>query len=198
MSTEAARHAAGETSAGRVHEHNEDSAYVGRFLYAVADGLGGHAGGEFASAAVIDALCSSDALVPVAELAEKLGRAIDAANSRLLREVERRPDLAGMGTTLTALLWSGDRVLVAHIGDSRAYLLREGRLRQITEDHALGHLVAGLDESGHLAPLIARYLDGKPDRSPDLTVRDSLVRADRFGLVGCAGSGRRGGVGQVQ
>jgi len=104
MSTEAARHAAGETSAGRVREHNEDSAYVGRFLYAVADGLGGHAGGEFASAAVIDALCSSDGLVPVAELAEKLGRAIDAANSRLLREVERRPDLAGMGTTLTAML----------------------------------------------------------------------------------------------
>ncbi|HYZ57558.1 MAG TPA: protein phosphatase 2C domain-containing protein [Streptosporangiaceae bacterium] len=167
----AVRYAAGSSSTGLVRKNNEDSAYVGRWLYAVADGLGGHVAGEIASATVIDSLRSCDVHVATADLAETLGRAVGEANGRLLRKEEQDPALAGMGTTLTAMLWSGEHAAVAHIGDSRAYLLREGRLLQITEDHTLGKLIADLAGSARLAPVLVRYLDGRPDRSPDLTLR---------------------------
>jgi protein phosphatase len=167
----AVRYAAGSSSTGLVRENNEDSAYVGRWLYAVADGLGGHVAGEIASATVIGSLRSCDVHVATAGLAETLGRAVGEANDRLLRKEEQDPVLAGMGTTLTAMLWSGECAAVAHLGDSRAYLLRKGRLRQITEDHTLGKLIADLAGPARLAPVLVRYLDGRPDRSPDLTVR---------------------------
>lgn len=137
----------------------------------MADGLGGHVAGEIASATVIDSLRACDIPVAVADLAETLGRAVGEANSRLFRKEEQDPVLAGMGTTLTAMLWSGGCAVVAHIGDSRAYLLREGRLHQITEDHTLGKLVADLAGLARLAPVLVRYLDGRPDQSPDLTLR---------------------------
>ena len=82
----------------------------------------------------------------------------------------------GMGTTLTAMLWSGDTAALVHIGDSRAFRLRDGQLRQITEDHVLGNLVSN---AGPLAPVLSRYLDGRPDRSPDLGLRD-LRAGDRY------------------
>lgn len=179
MSAEAVRRAAGLSSKGRVRKNNEDSAYLGRFLYAVADGLGGHVGGQVASATVIEALRSCDVQIPPADLTETIGRAIEAANDKLRREVEQRPELHGMGTTLTAMLWSGDRYVVAHIGDSRAYLLREGRLMPITEDHTLGNLVSSAGKSVYLSSLIARYLDGRPERSSDLTIREAR-RGDRY------------------
>ena len=81
-----------------------------------------------------------------------------------------------MGTTLTAMLWSGDRAALAHIGDSRAFRLRQGRLRQITEDHTIGKLVSDAD---FLAPVLSRHLDGRPDRSPDLGLRE-LRAGDRY------------------
>jgi serine/threonine protein phosphatase PrpC len=167
----AVRFAAGSSSTGLVRENNEDSAYVGRWLYAVADGLGGHVAGEIASATAIDSLRERDVQVAPEDLTEALGRAVGEANERLLREGEQEPALAGMGTTLTAMLWSGDCAAVAHIGDSRAYLLRDGRLVQISEDHSLGKLVAELAGSPRLGPVLVRYLDGRPDRSPDLILR---------------------------
>jgi len=97
--------------------------------------------------------------------------------------------LRGMGTTLTAVLMpaSGDRVAIANIGDSRAYLLRAGRLGRLTEDHVIGKLAIGAP--GRIAAMLARYLDGRLDRSPDLTLRQALP-GDRYLLCtdGLAGT----------
>jgi PPM family protein phosphatase len=171
--------AVGCSSVGLVRTNNEDSAYVGRHLCAVADGLGGHVAGEVASAAVIGSLRSCDVEVPAADLAATMSRAVGEANARLFRLIEGNPGLAGMGTTLTAMLWSGRTAVLAHIGDSRAYLLRQGRLKQITEDHSLGMLIADVAGSARPASVIVRYLDGQPDRSPDLAVRE-VCPGDRY------------------
>ena len=81
-----------------------------------------------------------------------------------------------MGTTLTAMLWSDNRFALAHIGDSRAFRLRDSELDQITEDHIMGKLVSN---PGFLAPVLSRYLDGRPDRSPDLSIREARP-GDRY------------------
>jgi PPM family protein phosphatase len=168
--------AAAASETGCVRQNNEDAAYSGRWLFAVADGLGGHAAGEVASAAVIESLRSHDAEVPPSELLEVLGRAVAEANREVARRAAEDPARRGMGTTLTAMLFSGDRAALAHIGDSRAFRLRDGQLRQITEDHTIGKLVADAD---FLAPVLARHLDGRPDRSADLGLRD-LRAGDRY------------------
>ncbi len=167
--------AASET--GYVRQDNEDSAYAGRWLYAVADGMGGHAAGDVASAAVIESLRSRDAEVDPAVLLETLGRAVTEANAEVARRAAEDPARRGMGTTLTAMLWSGDRAALVHIGDSRAFRLRGGQLRQITEDHVMGNLVFGAEAV--LAPVLSRYLDGQPERSPDLGLRE-LRAGDRY------------------
>src|SRR5260370_35808966 len=166
--------AASET--GLVRQNNEDAAYSGRRLFAVADGMGGHAAGEVASAAVIDALKVHDAEVTPAALLEVLSRAVAEANGEVARRAAEDPSRRGMGTTLTAMLWSGNRFGLAHIGDSRAFRLRDGELDQITEDHVMGKLVSN---AGSLAPVLSRYLDGRPDRSPDLSVREARP-GDRY------------------
>jgi len=168
--------AAAASETGLVRRDNEDAVYAGRWLFAVADGLGGHAAGEVASAAVIEALSSRDAEVPQGGLLEVLSRAVTEANREVAERAAGDPARRGMGTTLTAMLFSGDRVALAHVGDSRAFRLRDGQLRQITEDHTIGNLVW---DAGSLAPVLARYLDGRPDRSADLGVRD-LRAGDRY------------------
>jgi serine/threonine protein phosphatase PrpC len=172
-------HAAGWSSTGLVRAGNEDSAYVGRHLYAVADGLGGHVAGDIASATVIESLMSCDSEAAPLELAEAMSAAVREANAALLRKIAQEPGLAGMGTTLTAMLWSGTTAVLAHIGDSRAYLLREGRFQQITEDHSLGKLLADVAGSGRPPSVMVRYLDGQPDRSPDLAMREVCL-GDRY------------------
>jgi protein phosphatase len=167
------------SSTGLVRQLNEDSAYAGHWLYAVADGMGGHVAGEIASAAVIAALRAYDAEADPALLVEILGSAVTAANTAIRRRTESDPALRTMGTTLTAMLWSGHTFALAHIGDSRAYQLRGGRLRQLTEDHALHNLVAGAGTSPVLAPIMSRFLDGRPDRSPDLGLREAFP-GDRY------------------
>jgi PPM family protein phosphatase len=107
---------------------------------------------------------------------EVLGHAVTEANAEIARRAAEDPARFGMGTTLTAMLWSGDTAVLAHIGDSRAFRLRDGQLRQITEDHVLGNLVSN---AGTLAPVLSRYLDGRPDRSPDLGLRDLRI-GDRY------------------
>lgn len=168
--------AAAASEVGSVRQNNEDAAYSGRWLYAVADGLGGHAAGEVASAAVIESLSVHDTEVAPAGLLEVLGRAVAEANHEVARRVFEDPSRLGMGTTLTALLCSGDQAGLVHIGDSRAFRLRDGQLRQITEDHVMGKLVSN---AGALAPVLTRYLDGRPDRSPDLSRRE-LRPGDRY------------------
>ena len=155
---------------------NEDSYVAQPPLFAVADGMGGHAAGEVASAAVIESLRAYDTDVDADALLEVLGHAVTEASAEVARRAAEDPARFGMGTTLTAMLWSGSTSALVHIGDSRAFRLRDGQLRQITEDHVLGNLVSN---AGPLAPVLSRYLDGRPDRSPDLGLRD-LRAGDRY------------------
>jgi PPM family protein phosphatase len=163
---------------GLVRARNEDSAYAGRWLCAVADGMGGHAAGDVASATVVDAVRRFDVAADAEQLTSILGSAVSAANSQLTARADGVPELTGMGSTLTALLWSGTHVAVAHIGDSRAYLARGGRLRRITEDHVLGKLVAA-PMPARIGEYLVRYLDARPGWSPDLSLR-AIQPGDRY------------------
>ena len=176
MTTLVTLRAAAACTPGLVREGNEDAVYAGRRLLAVADGMGGHAAGEVASAAIIESLRACDNAVAPGELLEVLARAVTAANAEVARRVAEDPARLGMGTTLTAILWSADQAALVHIGDSRAFRLRGGVLRHLTEDHVMGNLVSN---AGGLAPVLTRYLDGRPDRSPDLGLRD-LRLGDRY------------------
>ncbi|HEX6337346.1 MAG TPA: PP2C family serine/threonine-protein phosphatase [Jiangellaceae bacterium] len=171
---------------GLVREGNEDSGYAGPRLLAVADGMGGHAAGEVASSATIDELLHVENGVGESDALDSLNAAVVAANDRIRRLVLDDPRREGMGTTLTALLWTGTDIRVAHIGDSRAYLLRNGELRQLTHDHTFvqtlvdeGRISA---EEANIHParsLILKALDGKPDPEPDLDILE-VVPGDRF------------------
>ena len=117
---------------GRVRSNNQDSGYAGRRLFLVADGMGGHAGGDVASAIATRRIAEADddyESAPVAAAA--LEGALIAANRQLAETVAEHSELTGMGTTVSALLLDGDRVVISHIGDSRIYLLRSGELSQI-------------------------------------------------------------------
>src|SRR5690606_35989179 len=115
---------ASRTHQGLVRKRNEDSYYQGQWLYAVADGLGGHVAGDVASRTAIDAIKKHDRLVQPQHAADVLGQAINDANAALRRKVSAEPELTGMGTTMVALLRSDNHAVVANVGDSRAYLLR--------------------------------------------------------------------------
>jgi len=139
------------TDVGRVRAHNEDNFLVDSRLglFVVADGMGGHAAGEIASALAVrqlhDILCeSSDTLtrftkgeVSAKEILALLSTAVQRASSRIHEQALSDGSKRGMGTTLSALLFLGDRGFVAHVGDSRIYLLRNGRISQITDDHTV-------------------------------------------------------------
>jgi serine/threonine protein phosphatase PrpC len=151
------------------------------WLFAVADGLGGHVAGDIASTTAIDAVKPYDRQVDPDDLAETLGRAINDANDALRRRIRDEPQQAGMGTTMVALMWSGDAAALANVGDSRAYLMRGRRdLVQISEDHTYQHLVAGAATVPTLPEKITRFLDGRQDgRSADVT-RHELHAGDRI------------------
>ncbi|MFD7597403.1 PP2C family protein-serine/threonine phosphatase [Kitasatospora sp. NPDC059812] len=171
---------------GLIREGNEDSGYAGPRLLAVADGMGGAAAGEVASSEVLGSIVRLDEDVPGADLLTLLGDAVQGANDRLRQMVEEDPQLEGMGCTLTAMLWTGQRMGMVHVGDSRAYLLRDGSLVQITQDHTW---VQRLVDEGRITPeeaethpqrsLLMRALDGRGQVEPDLSIRE--VRAgDRY------------------
>lgn len=128
--------AAGGTEVGRVRSRNEDAYLVGGRVFAVADGLGGHAAGDLASATALEPLSQLDAGEPGADLGAALTTAVQAAH-RLVRAVAAQDPGArhGMGTTLTAVGVEGDDLLLAHVGDSRCYLLRDGELMRRSRDH---------------------------------------------------------------
>ncbi|MEV4497410.1 protein phosphatase 2C domain-containing protein [Micromonospora arborensis] len=167
--------AASRTHQGLVRRRNEDSHHQGQWLHVVADGLGGHVAGDIASSTVTNALAAYDRPVQAKDLASFMGRAINEASEALRRKVRADPELAGMGTTLVALLCSGGEAVVANVGDSRAYLIRrhgsrDNAMLQISEDHNYEHLVANAAKVPGLGERLTRCLDGRNDgRSPDLT-----------------------------
>ncbi|MFD0772590.1 Stp1/IreP family PP2C-type Ser/Thr phosphatase [Streptomonospora algeriensis] len=172
---------------GCLREGNEDSAYAGPYLLAVADGMGGHAGGEIASAIAVSTLRALDEDVPsTEEMVDSLRQAVENANSTLAQRVQDEPRLENMGTTLTAMLWSGARVAMVHVGDSRAYLLRGEEFGQITHDHTL---VQTLVDEGKITEeevathpqrsLLLRALDGRSQVDPDVSVSEARV-GDRY------------------
>jgi protein phosphatase len=135
-------HAAARTHLGLRRSNNEDSGYLGRRLFLVADGMGGAEFGEVASALVTRTVAYLDDHLTSTGPERDLPAAVEFADARLSRAVEAFPALAGMGTTLTALLIQGDRVGLAHVGDSRGYLLRDGRLEQVTRDDTYVQMLA--------------------------------------------------------
>ena len=171
---------------GLLREGNEDSAYAGPHLLAVADGVGGNAAGEVASAATITTIAPLDAEDPGSDLVGALADAVATANLRLQELIISDPSIEGMGTTLTALLWSEGYAALCHIGDSRAYLLRDGQLIQITRDHTL---VQSLVDEGKIAEddvathpyrsLLLRALDGRTIAETDLTPLETYL-GDRY------------------
>ena len=173
------------TDTGRMRAGNEDAVVAVDELFAVADGMGGHAGGEVASTLALEAMARTvgdDGLVG----------AVHAANRAILERAASEPALRGMGTTLCALALveedGAQRVEVVNVGDSRAYLFRDGELQQITEDH---NLVAQLEREGRLTPeearvhpqrnIITRVLGNDPDVEVDSFPIDPF-RGDRFVL----------------
>jgi PPM family protein phosphatase len=171
---------------GLLREGNEDSAYAGPRLLAVADGMGGHAAGEVASALTIASMAELESEQFGDEMLKALAMAVATANARLQEKIIANPAVEGMGTTLTALLWSDGHAAVCHIGDSRGYLLRDGELYQITHDHTL---VQSLVDEGRISAddvsthpqrsLLLRALDGRSIAEPDLSVHESLP-GDRY------------------
>lgn len=136
-----------QSHVGLVRQGNEDSGYAGPRLLVVADGMGGHAAGEVASAVTVEALAVLDGPGPAPDgldTGAALTDAIGRANQRIRDLVEADPRRSGMGTTVTALIWTGEGFSLAHIGDSRAYLLRDGELSQLTRDHT--YVQALIDE----------------------------------------------------
>lgn len=141
---------------GMVRSNNQDSAFAGDYLFLVADGMGGHAGGDVASALATQDIAHVD-MEPTGnprETTELLRKTVLAANRKLRNTVQERPELAGMGTTFTGFLTVGDKLALAHIGDSRLYLLRDNELKQITIDHTF---VQRLVDSGKITEEEAKY-----------------------------------------
>ncbi len=142
---------AASTDTGRVRDRNQDSYLVGTTVFAVADGMGGHVGGEVASSEALEPVAALDgrAFATPEEATEALREAIVEANARVVSHGEEHPELAGMGTTLTVALLREGRLHLAHVGDSRAYLLQaDGRLLQLTTDH---NLVEQMVQDGRLS-----------------------------------------------
>ncbi|MEV6342116.1 PP2C family serine/threonine-protein phosphatase [Actinoplanes sp. NPDC051851] len=176
---------AAQCDRGLIRDLNQDSVYAGPRLLAVADGMGGMAAGDVASNIVIAAMAPLDDDVPGDALVDALRHAVGTANQQLRDTVDANPQLEGMGTTLTAVLFSGSKFGMVHIGDSRAYLLRSGEFAQITKDDTY---VQMLVDEGRVSPeeasshpqrsLLTRALDGR-DIDPEYSVRQ-VLKGDRY------------------
>jgi len=162
---------------GRVRRTNQDAGYAGEFLFAVADGMGGHAGGDVASHITINHIAELDREFDTIEAARDAVRArMLEANAMLIKVVDDYPQLAGLGTTLSVILRVGNQAVIAHIGDSRVYRLRDKDLVQLTQDHTF---VQRLIDTGQITPeeaavhprrsVLMRVL-GDVDASPTIDV----------------------------
>ena len=171
---------------GLLAEGNEDSAYAGPHLLAVADGMGHDAAGAVASAATIATFSVLDVDQPSPDPLSDLANAVANVNMQLGDMIMSDPATDGMGTTLTALLWSDGHAALCHIGNSRAYLLRDGKFYQITHDHTL---VQSLVDEGRITEddaathpqrsLLLRALDGRTLADPDLSTHEAIA-GDRY------------------
>jgi serine/threonine protein phosphatase PrpC len=170
---------------GKIRANNQDSGYAGSRLFVVADGMGGHAGGDVASAIAIKSIIDTDHEFPTSEEAEfALHSALVGANTRIAETVFEHSELTGMGTTVSGLIVVGDSVAIAHIGDSRIYRHRDGELEQITADHTF---VQRLVDSGRITEeeaavhprrsVLMRVL-GDVDAAPEI---DTMVLDSRDG-----------------
>jgi serine/threonine protein phosphatase PrpC len=157
------------TDTGLRRADNEDSGYASDRLLVIADGMGGAAAGEIASSETLNVIRQLDRDLDV-DAIDALDRAVNDANKRLAQIIAKDPSVEGMGTTLDALLWDGEKFAFAHIGDSRVYRLRGGDLQQLSTDHTF---VQSLIDEGRISPAEARV---HPHRS--LILRAMLGRDD--------------------
>lgn len=173
---------AARSDVGLVRSNNQDSAYAGPHLLVVADGMGGHAGGDVASSVAVAALAPLDGESHGPDDAlDELERALEAARDEIVARTHSDPDLTGMGTTVTAILRAGNKLAMVHLGDSRGYLLRDGALSQVTTDHTFvqhlvntGKITAEEAEHHPQRSVVMRVLgDFEPDVAPDLSVREA-------------------------
>ncbi len=140
---------------GKIRSNNQDSGYSGANLFAVADGMGGHAGGDVASSIAVQRLEPLDrAYTSTDDAQASLQAAVTTAAGDLIRAAKERPELAGLGTTVSAIIMVDEYAVIGHIGDSRIYLFRDDELTQITTDHTF---VQRLVDSGRITPEEARY-----------------------------------------
>ncbi len=192
----------GLTDVGRKRRHNEDAYLIDeeRGLFVVADGMGGHAAGEVASRITVESIQEYIAATEeehesswpfgfnsrVSLEGNRLTTAVEKANEKVMRAVQNRPELKGMGTTVVAALFDADRATLVHVGDSRAYLFRDGELRRLTDDHSwvqeqvnAGILSEDEAKSHPLKNVVTRALGGAAHVSVDLI--EVPVRAgDRY------------------
>lgn len=168
---------AAHSEIGLIRKNNQDSGFASPRMLVVADGMGGAAAGDLASAAAIDRIRRlDDEDITAEELPERLAGAIDQANDRLADLVVDDHALEGMGTTVSAVMCDGDRYVIGHIGDSRAYLLRDGEFTRLTHDHSW---VQSLVDDGRLTEaeaaehphrsLLLRVLNGQPNNAADMS-----------------------------
>jgi len=160
---------------GLIRKNNQDSGYASPHLLAVADGMGGAAAGDLASAVAIDTIRRIEGPTTGEQMLEVLSGAIHQANDKIAELIESDFSLEGMGTTVTGAMFDGDQLGLAHIGDSRAYLYRDGQLQRLTHDHTW---VQSLIDDGKISEtdaaihphrsLLLKVLNGQPTNDPDL------------------------------
>jgi len=176
---------AARSDRGLVRSSNQDSVYAGPRLLALADGMGGHAAGEVASKVVIASLAPLDDDEPGDDLLLQLREAVGGGNAAISELVANDPDLDGMGTTLTAMLFSSSRMGLVHVGDSRAYLFRNGQFAQITRDDSFvnelleqGRITADQAATHPQRSLLLKALTGH-EVEPTFVVREARA-GDRY------------------
>jgi protein phosphatase len=169
---------AARSDVGLVRSGNEDSGYASDTLLIVADGMGGHVAGEMASATVT-AIIAGLPIADSEDVLTQLADAVDDAQLEMRHIIAERPDFQGMGTTVTAVCWQGDRASIAHVGDSRAYMLRDGQLLRLTKDHTYvqtlvdaGQITAEEAATHRRRNLLIRAIDGVNTVEPDLSIRE--------------------------
>jgi len=174
------------TDVGKKRSLNEDGYIANGKIFAVADGMGGHRAGEIASAMALDALIFGLSKRSKSPFEDKLVDAIKLANKKVYEKAVKDANRRGMGTTLTVAVPVDRKLYIGHVGDSRLYLLRDGKLHQLTSDHSL---VAQMVKSGHLKPeeaevhpqrsIITRAIGSEADITIDSTVEE-ILPTDRF------------------
>ncbi|UPL14183.1 PP2C family protein-serine/threonine phosphatase [Microbacterium galbinum] len=163
---------------GKIRSNNQDSGYSGANLFVVADGMGGHAGGDVASSLAIQRLEPLDqAYASTDDAQASLQAAATTAAGDLIRAAKDRPELAGLGTTVSAIIMVDEYAVIGHIGDSRIYLYRDDALTQITADHTF---VQRLVDSGRITPEEARYHPRRSVLMRVLSDMDSDPELDMF------------------